>query len=113
MGCFKVRRVKEIMAEMQGCVSRTVKEIKEDLKIMGIEKEDFAIPEKLFNILYIDEYEFDEEFGIRADDIEEKEDRSFGFDVNRIAKVWERSDFVLLYASSDGRAEAGYFLFLL
>jgi len=91
-------------------VQLEISETEETLKIMGIEKEDFSIPSTVLNIFYVNDYEVVCGYGEEWNKIY-KPNKKFEFDTNRIGKVWEWDSFILLWTSSDGHAEAGYFLF--
>ena len=82
-------------------IQRTVEEGREDLGIMGIDPQDFVIPEGTSSIYTLVPQCYDEE-GFPDNDVEEEAGRSFGFDYNRDAYIWEDENGVLMFVTSDG-----------
>ena len=108
MSFVNAERVKKIV-EKEG-MSFSKKEVEGYLSDLGIKEEDFVIPLDTRESLYVDPSFTDNEELFGIEDIEEP-DEQFVFDSNRLCTIWKKEKFVLLYVSSDGKAEEAWYLF--
>lgn len=102
--------LQELVSEVEKYgTQQTVEEDRENLEVMGIEPDLFTTPigTKRITVLVPQDYEDDGDIP-DVDGIDKEGSVRFVFDFNREAYVWRTEKGILLYVSSDGKAEAGY-----